>query len=192
LCIINAHIMKTYRIQPMIGHQSKPYIRELANLRITVFNTDTEDVETSLNTYTDSPDSIVATVFCEDDIIGYSVGFPLEHAKDNLSMLFSEHGYDPACIFYFWESALLKEFRGQGIGICLLEEMERHVRKMGRFDYTAFCDAQRPEKDRFWQKRGYIRKPEMIREKSGNADDPSASPEPMMFRMKSLAWSDLR
>lgn len=186
--------MSTYRIQPMIGHRAKPYIRQLAALRTTVFreyqndyNIDPEDGETYLSTYTDSPDSIAAIAFCGDNVIGYSVGFPLEHAQDDLSLLFSEHGYEPACIFYFCESALLKEFRRQGIGIRMLEEMERHVRKMGRFDYTAFCDLQSPEKNRFWQKRGYIRKPEIIREDS---DHRSASP--MMFRMKSLAWTDVR
>ncbi len=183
--------MISYRIQPMIGHQAKPYIPKLAELRLTVFNTAPEAGETYLNAYTDSPDSILVIVFCENDIIGYSVGFPLEHATDNLSVLFSEHGYDPACVFYFLESALLTKFRRQGIGIRLLEEMERHVRNMGRFDYTAFCDAQRPEKTRFWQKRGYIGKPDMLREQFGNADE-SASPEPMVIWMKSLAWSDVR
>jgi GNAT superfamily N-acetyltransferase len=172
--------MITYRIQPLIGHQAKPYICELAALRATVFNTVPEDGESYLSAYTDSPDSIAAMTFCGDDIIGYSVGFPLECSIGDLSLLFSEHGYDPACVFYFCESALLKEFRGQGIGIRMLAEMERHVRKMGRFDYTAFCDdLQRPEKDRFWQKRGYIRKPELIRENK-------------VFWMKSLAWTDLR
>jgi len=179
--------MKTYRIQPMIGHQAKPYLCNLANLRITVFNTD-KDSGTYLNTYTDSPDSIIVIAFCEDDLIGYSVGFPLECDQGDLSILFSKQGYDPACVFYFWESALLKEFRGQGIGIRMLEEMEQHVRKIGRFDYTAFYDAQRPDKDRFWQKRGYIRKPDMIRE---NLVHQSAM-TPMVFRMKSLAWTDVR
>jgi GNAT superfamily N-acetyltransferase len=68
-------------------------------------------------------------------------------------------------IFYFAESVLLPDYRGQGIGHRFFDLREAHAMAMGR-RYAAFCSVIRPDDhpmrpadyaplDPFWRKRGF-------------------------------------
>jgi hypothetical protein len=111
--------MSDIQIRLMIGHAVKPYINDLAKLRIKVFREypylydgTAEYEEKYLKSYSDSPESLAVIVFHKENIIGASTGVPLEQAMEEFQMPFLEYGYELHRIFYFGESVLLKEFRG--------------------------------------------------------------------------------
>lgn len=192
-------------IKSLTGPHVKPYISDLARLRMEIFREfpylyegSLEYEENYLKAYTDSPESLVVVAFCEDRVVGASTGVPLEQAADEFKSPFLEHGYDPARIFYFGESVLRQEFRGRGIGVQFFEERESYASGLGRFDYTAFCAVERPENhprkpkqyvplDQFWNRRGYTKQPRMVTSFSWqDLDEQHQSPKPMVFWMKSL------
>lgn len=197
--------MSDIQIRPMIGHAVKPYINDLAKLRIKVFREypylydgTAEYEEKYLRSYTDSPESLVVIVFHKENIVGASTGIPLEQAMEEVQTPFLKYGYDLNRIFYFGESVLLIENRGLGIGVRFFEEREDYANRLGRFDYTAFCAVERPDNhprkptgyiplDLFWKKRGYRKHPEMKTMFSWRElDESGESPKPMIFWLKSL------
>jgi GNAT superfamily N-acetyltransferase len=195
----------TFCIRPLAGLNVNDYIDHLARLRITVFREfpylydGTLEYERNyLRTYTSCPESLVVVVFDGNSVVGASTGIPLEFETDEFKRPFLEHGYDPGSIFYFGESVLLSEYRGRGIGVRFFEERERYARRLGRFEYTAFCAVERPDDhprrprdyvplDAFWTRRGYAKRPEMRTTYSWrDLDEENESPKPMVFWMKSL------
>lgn len=197
--------MSDIQIRPMIGPDVKPYIGDLAKLRIKVFREfpylyegTAEYEEKYLKSYAESPESLVVVVFHKETIIGASTGIPLDQAMEESQTPFLQYGYALNRIFYFGESVLLKEFRGFGIGVRFFEERESYANRLGRFDYTAFCAVERPDNhprkpsdysplDRFWENRGYRKHPEMKTLFSWQEiDEPGESPKPMIFWLKSL------
>ena len=79
------------------------------------------------------------------------------------------------------------------------EEREAHAAALKRFDWTCFCAVLRPYDhprrpadhvplDRFWNKRGYRKHPELTTTFSWqDLDETSKSPKPMVFWLKRLA-----
>lgn len=197
--------MAEFQIRAMVGEDAKTFIDDVAALRIKVFREYPYLYDGALayekkylKNYSDSPESLIVVVFYKDTIIGASTGIPLDQALEEFQAPFLSQGYDPAKIFYFGESVLLKEFRGSGIGVRFFQEREGYANRLGRFDYTAFCAVERPENhprkpsdymplDRFWEKRGYRKHPDMTTMLSWQEiDESDESPKPMVFWMKSL------
>lgn len=193
------------RVESHTGNQVSRYIAELARLRIAVFREfpylyagDPAYEERYLGTYTESPDSVVVLAWDRDRIVGASTGLPLSHETDNVIEPFREAGLKVSDIFYFGESVLLPEYRGQGIGVRFFEEREAHARALGRYQCTCFCAVDRamdhPRRpadyrplDTFWEKRGYRRAPELRASFSWrDLDETTESSKSMTFWMKSL------
>jgi len=188
------------------GNEAQPYLHELARLRIEVFREfpylydGSFDYERNyLRTYTGVPKSVVVVAFDGSRVIGASTGLPLSSETDNVKKPFIEHGHDVDRVFYFGESVLEKNYRGQGIGVRFFEEREAHARSSGNFSWTAFCAVQRPDNhprrpagyvplDDFWTRRGYRKHPELNTTFSWqDLDEVSATPKPMVFWIKSIA-----
>ncbi|MBF0468733.1 MAG: GNAT family N-acetyltransferase [Desulfamplus sp.] len=197
--------MYDFNIQTVTGTDIKPYIKELAALRIKIFSEypyiydgSLEYEEKYLKVYTETKESIVVIVSNEDQIVGASTGLPMEFAADEFKEPFIKKGYSPDRIFYFGESVLLKEFRGHGIYPRMFQEREEHAKKTGNFDYTSFCAVERPENhpdkpsgytplDRYWRKRGYIRQHDIIAQFSWkDLGEDTESFKYMVFWMKSI------
>ena len=192
-------------VKSLRAAQALPYINELARLRITVFRAfpylyDGDEAYEAryLRTYIDSPDSVVVLVFDDERIVGASTGLPLAHETENVLAPLRAAALPIENIFYFGESVLLAEFRGQGLGRRFFEARETHARKLG-FDYTCFCAVDRaadhPRRpadyvplDRFWEKRGYQKQPQL---KASfiwrDLDEAQASSKAMTFWLKTLA-----
>ncbi len=78
------------------------------------------------------------------------------------------------------------------------EEREAHVRERGRFEAICFCAVQRPDDhprrpagyaplDAFWNRRGFVRHPELRTTFSWrDLDEEAESPKPMVFWLKTL------
>ncbi|MCW1978278.1 GNAT family N-acetyltransferase [Xanthomonas campestris] len=171
--------MPTPTITALRGSAITPFLDDLARLRSVVFRAwpylydgDPAYERDYLAAYAASPDSVFVLARDGDAVIGASTGLPLLDDSAAFHAPFRAAGIDPASVFYFGESVLLPDYRGQGIGHAFFDQREAHARALGRFALTAFCSVQRdphdPRRpadyrpnDAFWRKRGYGPQPGM-------------------------------
>jgi len=197
--------MSEISIKHLPGPELGPYLADLARLRIAVFRDfpylydgTVEYEEKYLQTYLNSPESIVVLALDGAKVIGASTGLPMEHETEEFKRPFVEHGYDPAKIFYCGESVLLKEYRGKGIYKQFFLGREGQARKLGRFDWCSFCCVQRPADhplrpadyvplDAVWSKFGYVQHPELqTTYKWKDVDQAEETAKPMVFWLKDI------
>lgn len=193
------------KIRSVSGEALKDYIPALAALRIRVFREfpylydgDLAYEEDYLNTYVQAPDSVIVLVFDDDQIVGASTAIPMVNETVEFKQPFVDAGYNPDEIFYCGESVLLPDYRGKGMGVAFFEAREAHAAKLGGFKFSCFCAVDRPENhprrpanyeplDRFWQKRGYRKTPQLATTYSWkDLDEAMQSAKPMTFWMKEL------
>lgn len=193
-------------IQLLRGAQITPHIDDLARLRIEVFREFPYLYDGSLDyeaqylaTYQRSADSLCVLVRDGARVVGASTALPLADESEAFQRPFLDAGRDPARIFYCAESVLLPDWRGRGLGVRFFVEREAHARRLGRFDWCAFCAVQRPlhhprrpadyrPLDEFWMHRGYRHQPELRTHYHwrdvGEAEETA---KPMSFWLKELA-----
>ena len=193
-------------IKRFAGEDTRPYLEDLARLRIEVFREFPYLYEGSaeyegdyLRTYTDVADSVIVVVFDGPRVVGVSTGLPMSAETDDIKRPFIDNGYDPREIFYFGESVLERAYRGRRLGVRFFSEREAHARSLGRFALTTFCAVQRAEDhprrppgyvplDQFWIRRGYQKHPELNTTFSWqDLDESSPSPKQMVFWIKHIA-----
>jgi len=193
------------RIQTLHGAAIAPHIDDLAQLRIAVFREfpylydgDLGYEAEYLQTYARCAESLFVLALDGDRVVGASTGLPLADEDAAFQAPFREHGPALESVFYFGESVLLPEYRGRGLGVRFFEEREAYARRLGRFDWCAFCAVQRPldhsrrpagyePLDAFWQRRGYRARPALHTEFHWkDLDDALESSKPMSFWLKAL------
>jgi len=168
----------TPSIKTVSGPELQQWLEPVAALRIRVFRDypylyeGTLDYEKDyLRRYQDSTRSVLVLALAENEVVGASTGLPMEDADPAFQQPFREAGYAIDSIYYFGESVLLPEYRGQGIGHRFFDEREASARQHG-FTLTTFCAVQRPvdhpakpdgyvPHDAFWTKRGYQDRPDL-------------------------------
>lgn len=154
------------------GSRIAPWLDALARLRIQVFcewpylYEGSEDYESRyLQHYVESELGLIVLALDGELVVGASSGLPMEDADEDFQAAFAGHRVPLEEIFYFGESVLDREYRGQGLGHRFFDEREDFARKNG-FRLATFCAVQRPRDhaarpagyqplDAFWQKRGY-------------------------------------
>lgn len=194
---------KNIRIERRSGEALLPCIAELARLRIEIFRDfpylydgNLEYEKKYLQTYIDNPESVIVLAFDDDKVIGASTAIPMKYETDELKKPFIENNYDLAQVFYCSESVLNKNYRGLGIGVRFFEEREAHAEALGGFKHITFCCVERPADhprrpadymplDVFWNKRGYVKHPELSTHYVWkDLDDSEETPKPMTFWLK--------
>jgi GNAT superfamily N-acetyltransferase len=197
------NMSKDIRMQRLSGAALIPYISELARLRIEVFRDfpylydgDYEYEKKYLQTYIDCPDSVIVLAFDGEAIIGASTAIPLKYETAEVKQPFIQHGYAPEQVFYCGESVLNQAYRGLGIGVRFFEQREAHAAELGGFKHITFCCVERPLNhprrpadyvplDAFWNKRGYIKHPELKTTYTWkDLDESEASSKPMTFWLR--------
>ncbi|WP_139558028.1 GNAT family N-acetyltransferase [Methylotetracoccus oryzae] len=192
-------------IKHLSGRDIEPYLGDMARLRIEVFREfpylydgTLEYEERYLQTYVESPDSILVLAIDEGRVIGASTGLPMEHETEEFKQPFVQHGYDPARIFYCGESVLQRAYRGRGIYKQFFTGREGQARKLGRFDYCSFCCVVRPADhplrpadyaplDPIWTKFGYVRHPELQTSYAWkDVGESEETDKPMVFWLKAI------
>lgn len=195
----------TLRIARMTGSEIHPYREALAGLRIRVFRDfpylydgDPDYERRYLQTYAESPQSLFVLALDEQAVVGCATGVPMRHETDEFRQPFIKAGYDPEAVFYFGESVLLPEYRGQGVGVRFFQEREAYARQLEGVRDCCFCAVERPSDhprrpphylplDEFWIRRGYRKVPELTTEyRWKDLDEAEESPKPMTFWLKSL------
>jgi len=193
------------RVEKLTGAAITPHLPALARLRITVFRDwpyiydgDAAYEENYLQIYAASPRAAIIFAFDGAEVIGASTCLPMADETENVRAPFVENGMDPAQIFYFGESVLLKTYRGHGIGVKFFEAREAHARSFGDYNTATFCAVQRPEThplrpagftplDEFWKHRGYTRQPRLQCKMSWlDLNETEETEKPLMFWTKSL------
>jgi len=185
-------------------------VADLAALRVKVFRDwpylydgDEAYEATYLQTYVCSPRAAVIVARLDGRMVGASTCLPLEDETENVQAPFLAHGFDPQKFFYFGESVLLPELRGQGVGVAFFREREAHARKTSACDYAAFCAVQRPAThparppgyvplDDFWARRGFVRHADLhctMRWK--DISEPEETDKTLVFWLKSLTGAAL-
>ena len=192
-------------IQRVIRGDIKACLPELARLRIQVFREYPYLYEGSrayeekyLQIYAHAPGGVVVLVQDGERVVGASSGVPLVAETPNVIEPLVQGGYDPARVFYYGESVLLPEYRGQGLGQRFFTEREAHVRGLGQFDTACFCAVERsihhPRRpadyrplDTLWHQQGFIRHPELRSTFTWrDLDETVESPKTMVFWLKKL------
>jgi GNAT superfamily N-acetyltransferase len=194
------------RLESLTGAGLERHIDDLAQLRIEVFRDfpylydGSLDYErTYLLSYARSRGSVIVAAFDGARVVGAATALPMADEPDHVTKPFLARGYDIARIFYFGESVLLKPYRGTGIGVEFFTHREAHARSFGAYDWAAFCGVGRPAAhprrpagyvplDRFWQKRGFTRHPELVSYFSWrDLGDTGPTEKPMVYWLKRLA-----
>lgn len=160
-------------IQTFTQKEIVAYLDDLAQLRISVFREYPYLYEGSLDyekeylqTFVNAANGIVVAAFDGDKVVGISTGLPL--AQEPAAVIGQWATEDVARIYYFSESVLDRNYRGQGIGVQFFQAREAWARKLG-FSKAVFCGVVRPDDhplkpvgyqplDHFWQKRGFAKK----------------------------------
>ncbi len=194
---------KNIRIERWSGEALEQFIPELARLRIEVFRDfpylydgDFEYEKKYLQTYIDCTESVIVIAFDGDKVVGASTAIPMKHETEQLKKPFVENVYNLDDIFYCSESVLNKNYRGLGIGVRFFEQREAHAEDLGGFKHICFCCVERPADhprrpanyvplDQFWNKRGYVKHPELATTYTWkDLDDVDETPKPMTFWLK--------
>jgi GNAT superfamily N-acetyltransferase len=197
--------MSGVTIERVHGADVLPYLDALAGLRIKVFREFPYLYEGSreyeadyLRNYAKSPRSTVVLARAGERVVGASTAMPLtDHGEEGIVPALEQAGFAPRSVYYFGESVLLPEYRGQRIGHAFFDQREVSARDYG-MRVAAFCAVERPADhparpegyvphDAFWEKRGYQRRPDITARFSWrDVGDDAASDKPMVFWIKEL------
>jgi len=192
-------------IKVLHGPDLKPYIHDVAELRITVFREfpylydgSFAYEEKYLKTYLATQNSIIILILDGSKVVGASTGIPMAEETDEFKRPFIRNGIDPATVFYCGESILNKEYRGYGVYRTFFDEREKQAQKLG-LRYSAFCAVHRsddhplrPENyaplDPIWEKYGYEKNPELFTTyRWKDVDEENESDKKMTFWLKEIS-----
>ena len=194
----------TIAVRPLTGAALQAALPDLARLRIAVFAAwpylyaGSEEYEPDyLAEFTACPDAVLVAAFDGARIVGAATASPLIAQEDYIRAPFAEAGIDPAGVFYFGESVLLPEYRGQGIGHAFFDHREAAARAWGALQ-ASFCAVVRPADhparpadyvplDAFWGKRGYAPVPGLVGSFAwADHGEAAESAKPMQYWMRTL------
>ena len=161
-------------VRPLSRAEAKAAFDDLARLRIEVFRDfpylyegDFDYERRYLATYMQSPGAVVIGALDGGQLVGAATASPLADHFEEFASPFAARGLDVGEFFYFGESVLKHDWRGQGIGVRFFEEREQAARDAG-FSRCVFSAVVRPAShparpagylplDGFWTRRGYAR-----------------------------------
>ena len=192
-------------VRPLSRGEVAARFDELAGLRIAVFRAwpylydgDLDYERGYLQTYVAAPGAFVCGAFDGDRLVGAATASPLAQHKEEFAGPFAECGLDVGDFFYFGESVLLPEYRGQGVGVRFFEEREAEALRQG-FSRCVFSAVIRPADhpsrpagyeplDAFWRNRGY-RRIDGLRTSYSWKDlgDSAETAKPMEYWMREVA-----
>lgn len=164
--------MPEITFRKLTGAKLEAALGDLAQLRITVFREwpylyegDLAYERNYLSKFAASTGAVIIGAYDGDRLVGAATAAPLIDHFDDFAEPFETKGLKAEDFFYFGESVLLPEYRGQGIGVRFFAEREKAAREEG-FDRIVFCGVIRPDDhplrpadyvplDGFWRNRGY-------------------------------------
>lgn len=162
----------TVSVEVLTGAALLAALDDLARLRIAVFaafpylyDGDAAYERRYLAEFTSAPDAVLVAARVDGRIVGAATASPLAAQDDYIQAPFTAQGIDAGGVFYFGESVLLPEYRGQGIGHAFFDAREAAARAWGA-RFASFCAVVRAHDhparptghvplEAFWTRRGY-------------------------------------
>lgn len=160
------------KVEALTGAAIAGAIPALARLRIAVFaewpylyEGDLAYEEDYLCAFAAANDAVLVVARDGERIVGASTASPMSAQESEICEPVQSYGLDTSKIFYFGESVLMPEYRGQGLGHAFFDQREAHARSCGA-RYAMFAAVIRPQGhparpaqyrplDTFWRGRGY-------------------------------------
>ena len=148
-----------------------------------------------LREFVAAPDGVLVAACEGTRIVGAATASPMTAQKAEIRAPFEARGIDTGCLFYFGESVLLREYRGQGIGHAFFDHREAQARTCGAQAAT-FAAVVRPDDhprrppghvplDEFWRKRGYAPVPGLVTRLGWkDHDEPGETDKPMQYWLR--------
>jgi GNAT superfamily N-acetyltransferase len=167
------------RVETCHGAALAAHLPALARLRLSVFRAwpylydGSEAYERGyLATYLRAPGAAIVVAWDGDAAVGAATCLPMREAAAEVQLPFVAAGADLERVFYFGESVLLPQYRGQGVGVRFFEHREAQARAQGAAQ-ASFCAVERPADhparpagaqglEAFWAHRGYARVPGLV------------------------------
>ncbi|MFP5385520.1 MAG: GNAT family N-acetyltransferase [Bacteriovoracia bacterium] len=141
-------MIKFHRLK---GEEARPYVNDMASLRLKVFRSfpylyegTLEYEKNYLATYFKARNSFIFLIEDRGEIVGATTSILASEEEVNFRKPFEDHGFDSNRVFYFGESVLLSEYRGQGFGKIFFQEREAFARTIPLVDTLSFCAVERP------------------------------------------------
>lgn len=165
--------MNSITIEKFAGDEARKIADDLAHLRLKVFwdfpylyEGTVEYEKTYLETYFKAKHSFILIVKDGDKIVGATTGIWAREEEESFKKPLHAYGLNTDEVFYFGESVLLPEYRGQGLGKVFMQERENYARSIPGIKILAFCSVERPFNhrlrpqgykplDEFWKSRGF-------------------------------------
>jgi len=192
----------TITIDKFEAAEIEPLLNDLARLRIMVFaewpylyHGDHEYEARYLADFADASDAAMIVALDEGMVVGAATVSPMSAQSSEVLGPVKSHGIGIDGAFYFGESVLLPEYRGQGIGHAFFDLREQHALACGakRALFAAVIRTQahplRPSEARdlspFWRGRGYRPVEDLTCEIAWKEHGEGAeSPKPLQFWMR--------
>lgn len=172
-------LMTDIHIRSFTGSQLKPYLHGLMKIRTEVFREypyfeepDLQRELQHLSKIISCKETIGVLIFDHTTLVGVSFGYPLSLEAEEILQPFHDLKIDIDKYFFFGDSALLKKYRGRGIGHHFFDAREAHVQHYQKYEHICFYFLDKieeiPSKPAdyiplfdFWRKRGYNHHPEI-------------------------------
>lgn len=157
------------------GKEIIPYIKDLARLRIEIFREfpylydgSIEYEEKYLSKFSKVDEAYVVLVFENNNVIGAFTGIPIRYENDTVRDHIPQHTIEDS--YYLSEIVLQRKYRGKGIGVKLLHQLEEKVISLAKYKRLYFASVIRPNNhplkpreykslDSFWLTNGYTPTP---------------------------------
>ncbi len=191
-------------VERLSGADLRARLDDLARLRIEVFRAwpylyqGTMDYERNyLPLYGKVRTGTLIAALDGARVVGAATALGLDEEEAHVQAPFLKAGMDVRRIFYFAESVLLPDYRGQGVGVRFFEEREAAARFHG-YAQACFCAVVRPDDhparpkdyvplDEFWRHRGYARRPDLVSTFSWvDVGETEETDKAMVYWMKTL------
>lgn len=171
--------MKTEYVE-LRGEQIKPFVKDIAKLRIEVFaewpyiyDGSVAYEEKYLQTYVKTKNSFIILAKSDGVVVGASTAIWLQDADEDFQKPFIKQKIDVKTVCYFGESVVKKENRGSGFGSAFMAARENFARGISGVQLAAFCAVIRPDQhprkakdyhspETLWQRKGFSKVPGMI------------------------------
>ena len=195
---------KNIHYKLLVGAEIEPYLLDIARLRLAVFydfpylyQGSSEYELNYLRRYLSQDGAAAILVFDHDEVVGASTCTPLENEDEVFQRPFLAIDKDVSKGFYFAESVLLPDYRGQGIGKGFFRLREDYALSYGPIEFLTFCAVQRAAEHPlcpsgytslapFWQQQGF-HPTELISYLSWQDRDVAVATEkPLQFWLKQL------
>lgn len=169
----------TVRLEVYKGYEIAPYSHEMNRLSSLVYaeypylyDGTADDYVYYLNLYGQSPNTVICLGFDGDEAVGLATGIPMSENRPHYRAPFEQRGDDLDALFYIGELVLLPQYRREGIGMAMYNEIVKFARDDGRYKTLCFAQidestvqAEAPEGyqpiDPVCIKLGYVRHPEL-------------------------------